>query len=95
MGRPGGPASIVSDDSGVTWRAVGQPLPEPGTTVRGVAADPTATTLVVATHRGLYRSDDGGRSWALKERNLPAHLEAGPLVRDPERCPNRLRGLSR
>jgi len=73
----------VSDDSGVTWRAVGQPLPEPGTTVRGIAADPTATRLVVATHRGLYRSDDGGRSWAFQDANLPAHLEAGPLVRDP------------
>jgi photosystem II stability/assembly factor-like uncharacterized protein len=72
-----------SDDQGLTWRAVGQPLPEPGTRVRGIAADPGARTLVVTTHRGLYRSEDGGASWALKEDNLPVHLEAGPLARDP------------
>ena len=72
-----------SDDSGTTWRLVGQPLPETGTQVRGIAADPTATTLVVTTTRGMYRSTDGGESWALKEANLPVHLEAGPLVRDP------------
>jgi photosystem II stability/assembly factor-like uncharacterized protein len=73
----------VSDDLGATWRAVGQPLPEPGTSVRGIAADAAATTLVVTTHRGMYRSEDGGHSWTFKEGNLPVHLESGPLVRDP------------
>ncbi len=73
----------LSDDLGATWRVVGQPLPEPGTSVRGIAADPAATTLVVTTARGMYRSSDGGATWALKEGNLPIHLEAGPLVRDP------------
>jgi photosystem II stability/assembly factor-like uncharacterized protein len=72
-----------SDDLGLTWRVVGQPLPEPGTTVRGIAADLTARTLVVTTHRGMYRSEDGGSTWALEEDNLPVHLEAGPLARDP------------
>jgi hypothetical protein len=38
---------------------------------------------VLTTHRGLWRSADGGRSWRLMEENLPVHLEAGPLVRDP------------
>lgn len=73
----------VSDDLGSTWRAVGQPLPEPGTTIRGIAADPAASTLVVTTHRGMYRSEDGGATWTLKEDNLPVHLEAGPLARHP------------
>ena len=73
----------LSDDLGATWRLVGEPLPEPGTSVRGIAADPEATTLVVTTARGMYRSSDGGMTWALKEGNLPIHLEAGPLVRDP------------
>jgi photosystem II stability/assembly factor-like uncharacterized protein len=72
-----------SDDLGASWRALGQALPEPGTRVRGIAADPAANTLVVTTHRGMYRSEDGGASWALKEGNLPVHLEAGPLARDP------------
>jgi photosystem II stability/assembly factor-like uncharacterized protein len=73
---------FVSDDLGVRWRPVGRPLPEAATNVRGIAADETANTLVVTTHRGMYRSDDGGQTWILKENNLPAHLEAGPLVRD-------------
>ena len=73
---------FISDDLGVRWRAVGRSLPEAATNVRGIAADETATTLVVTTHRGMYRSDDRGQSWILKENNLPAHLEAGPLVRD-------------
>jgi photosystem II stability/assembly factor-like uncharacterized protein len=73
----------VSDDLGATWRALGQPLPEPGTHVRGIAADPAARALVVTTHRGMYRSEDGGQSWILKEGNLPVHLESGPLARDP------------
>jgi photosystem II stability/assembly factor-like uncharacterized protein len=73
----------VSDDLGATWRAFGQPLPEPGTHVRGIAADPAAVALVVTTHRGMYRSEDRGQSWILKEGNLPVHLESGPLARDP------------
>jgi photosystem II stability/assembly factor-like uncharacterized protein len=73
----------VSDDLGSGWRPVGAPLPEAGTNVRGIAADPTATTLVATTHRGMYRSEDGGATWQLKEGNLPVHIEAGPLVRAP------------
>lgn len=74
---------FMSDDLGRRWRPVGRPLPEAETKVRGIAADEIASTLVVTTHRGMYRSDDGGSTWILKENSLPAHLEAGPLVRDP------------
>jgi photosystem II stability/assembly factor-like uncharacterized protein len=73
----------VSDDLGVRWRPVGRRLPQTATNVRGIAADEMTSTLVVTTHRGMYRSDDGGQNWILKENSLPAHLEAGPLVRDP------------
>ena len=72
----------VSADLGATWRAIGRALPEPGTKVRGIATDESATTLVVTTHRGTYRSENGGQTWVLKEDNLPIHLEAGPLTRD-------------
>jgi photosystem II stability/assembly factor-like uncharacterized protein len=72
-----------SDDLGRSWQPVGQLLPQPSAAVRGIAADPAATTLVVTTARGMYRSADGGATWALNEGNLPVHLEAGPLVRDP------------
>ena len=34
---------------------------------------PEATTLVVASNRGLYRSENGGETWMLKEDNLPTH----------------------
>jgi photosystem II stability/assembly factor-like uncharacterized protein len=72
-----------SDDLGLTWRAFGGLLPEPRTIVRGIAADENATAIVVTTHRGMYRSEDGAQTWALKEGNLPIHLESGPLTRDP------------
>ena len=70
-----------SEDQGVRWRSVGRPLPERNTTVRGIAV--AGGTIVLTTDRGLYRSADSGERWALLADNLPAHLEAGPLVRDP------------
>jgi photosystem II stability/assembly factor-like uncharacterized protein len=73
----------VSSDSGGNWQAFGTALPEAHTVVRGIAADPAATTLVVSTHRGTYRSTDTGTHWMLEEGNLPVHLEAGPLAHDP------------
>ena len=72
-----------SDDLGSSWHAAGRALPEPGTKIRGIAANAEARTIVVSTNRGLYRSEDGGETWMLKEDNLPIHLEAGPLARDP------------
>ena len=51
--------------------------------MRGIAASADATTLVVSSDRGLYRSEDGGETWAPKEDNLPTHIEAGALARDP------------
>jgi hypothetical protein len=49
--------------------------------VNGIAASEEA--IVATTDRGLYRSVDGGESWTLIFDNLPAHLEAGPMLRDP------------
>jgi len=73
----------VSDDLGAGWRTVGGVLPEPATVVRGIAANAEATVLLISSNRGIYRSENGGNSWMLKEDNLPIHLEAGPLARDP------------
>jgi len=69
-----------SDDRGASWKAVGR-VPELNITVRGITA--TEEVVVVTTDRGLSRSIDGGERWVLMIENLPAHLEAGPLVRDP------------
>jgi photosystem II stability/assembly factor-like uncharacterized protein len=79
----GGGRVSFSDDLGASWRAAAGALPEPGTKVRGIAANAEAKIVVVSTNRGLYRSEDGGETWMLKEDNLPLHLEAGPLARDP------------
>ena len=74
---------LVSDDLGRDWRVLAGKLPEADTNVRGIAADAAATTLVVTTHRGMYRSGNGGRSWGFMESRLPVHIESGPLARDP------------
>jgi photosystem II stability/assembly factor-like uncharacterized protein len=75
---------VVSDDLGSGWHSVGHSLPEPKARVRGIAASADATTLVVSSDRGIYRSEDGGETWAPKDDNLPIHIEAGPLARDPK-----------
>jgi photosystem II stability/assembly factor-like uncharacterized protein len=77
----GGGRLFRSIDSGANWRRVGRPLPESNTTVNGITA--SGECIVVTTDRGLYRSVDSGESWTQITDNLPAHLEAGPLVRDP------------
>jgi photosystem II stability/assembly factor-like uncharacterized protein len=75
---------VVSDDLGSGWHSVGRLLPESKARVRGVAASTDAMTLVVSSDRGIYRSEDGGETWTQKEDNLPVHIEAGPLARDPK-----------
>ena len=74
---------LVSDALGSDWHFVGGSLPEPTTRVRSIAASADATILVVSSDRGIYRSADGGETWAQREDNLPTHIEAGPLARDP------------
>ena len=77
----GGDRLFQSNDGGANWERVGRLFPEPNTTVHGISASEEA--IVVSTDRGLYRTVDGGESWTLIVENVPAHLEAGPLVRDP------------
>ena len=74
---------VVSDDLGSVWRSVGRSLPEARAKVRGIVASADAKTLVVSSDRGIYRSEDGGETWAPKEDVLPIHIEAGLLARDP------------
>jgi photosystem II stability/assembly factor-like uncharacterized protein len=72
---------LRSDDGAASWRPAGRPLPEPNTSVRGITAN--GDVVVLATDRGIFRTSDGGERWVPLVDNLPAHLEAGPLVRDP------------
>jgi len=72
---------LRSDDGGTSWRATGGLLPEANTSVRAIGA--SGDVVVVTTDRGIFRTSDGGERWVPVVDNLPAHLEAGPLVRDP------------
>jgi photosystem II stability/assembly factor-like uncharacterized protein len=72
-----------SDDLGAGWHLTAGALPDARIRVRGIAASADAMTLLISSDRGVYRSEDGGESWAPKEDNLPTHLEAGALARDP------------
>jgi photosystem II stability/assembly factor-like uncharacterized protein len=74
---------VVSDDLGSGWRSIGRSLPEAKAKVRGIVASADAMTLVVSSDRGIYRSEDGGETWAPKEDNLPIHIEVGRVARDP------------
>jgi photosystem II stability/assembly factor-like uncharacterized protein len=79
----GGDRLYRSDDAAQSWRAVGQPLPQPGTRVRGIAASADGVIIVLSTDRGVHRSTNAGSNWTSIEGNLPVHLESAPLVRDP------------
>lgn len=84
----------VSDDLGVAWKRHGQPLAEAGTSVRGIAVSPDGRIIMLATHRGAWRSKDAGATWYQVESNLPVHLEAGLLVRDPHEASTLYSGFS-
>jgi hypothetical protein len=72
-----------SEDHGIHWHPIGQPIANAKTSVHGIAVGDSGRVIVLTTHRGLLRSTDAGHTWVVVEDNLPAHLEAGPLVRDP------------
>ena len=71
-----------SDDGAASWRPWGKPVPDAPTVVRGIALSVSGRDAVLTTDRGLYRSAEG-RRWETPSDNLPAHLEAWPLVRHP------------
>ena len=71
-----------SDDRGKSWQVFGKPLPDPNIFIRGIAISQNEQTIVLTTHRGLFRSADGGASWAKIEGALPLHLEPSPLAQD-------------
>ena len=72
-----------SEDGSGRLRRWGPDLGEPTVSVRGLAIRGARAAVVLATDRGLYRTADGGERWTLLADTVPAHLEAGPLVRDP------------
>ena len=77
----------VSEDSGETWRPTMAGMPEVGCTQ--IVLDPTSPVgnrrlYVTAFGRGVYRSSDDGRSWALRDVGLPTvNRNAWWLAGDP------------
>lgn len=84
----------ASDDLGITWKPIGTSFPESNTTVQGMVVADGGRIIVLSTHRGILRSTDNGQTWRLVEGNLPVHLEAGPLVRDPRDAATLYAGFS-
>jgi photosystem II stability/assembly factor-like uncharacterized protein len=78
----GGVAS--SDDFGRTWKKVDLPA-APALSVVLDPASPRASRTLYASlfEKGVYRSDDGGKTWQEKNRGLgaPANLRCLKLVR--------------
>ncbi|MEO8156577.1 MAG: hypothetical protein ABI648_02190 [Betaproteobacteria bacterium] len=74
---------FVSDDAGLNWVSRGKDLPDIGISVRGLAVSADEKIIIAATHRGMFRSTDGGENWIQVESTLPVHLESGSLKRDP------------
>ncbi len=64
---------FVSEDSGATWESVsGTGAPVIGTGQNDVAVNPREPMeLAVANSSGVWQSQDGGRSWAGLNENLP------------------------
>ncbi|MCX6619726.1 MAG: hypothetical protein NTY38_01335 [Acidobacteria bacterium] len=90
MWRRGGTARyrggvVRSDDGGVTWRAMGNGLPETAAThvLLDVRSKPQARVLYVTGFgRGVFKSSDGGESWQLKNEGLPAEPFAWRMSQD-------------
>lgn len=83
-----------SDDTGQTWRASNTGIqaaflpdrfPEFGQCVHKVARSPVRSELLFAqNHHGVYRSDDGGTTWASIADGLPSDF-GFPIVAHPHR----------
>jgi photosystem II stability/assembly factor-like uncharacterized protein len=71
-----------TDDRGQRWHPVGKPLAESRVIARAIAV--WGQTILIATDRGVFRSVDAGERWEIASDNLPAHLGAGVLLRDPQ-----------
>ncbi|MBE7159100.1 MAG: hypothetical protein INR62_11835, partial [Rhodospirillales bacterium] len=67
-----------SADKGATWKQSGQALPAQDIVVNGLTI--TGATVILSTNKGIYRTMDAGSTWTLLTENLPAHMEAGPVL---------------
>lgn len=71
---------VVSDNGGEDWRQSGEGMPQ--TAATHIVLDPssppdTRVLYVAAFGRGVYKSVDGGKNWALKNNGI---LQTDPLA---------------
>ena len=85
---------FLSDDAGSTWTKYGKPIADAGVSVRGLAVSEDAGILLLATHRGMFRTTDRAQIWNQVESTLPVHLESGLLMRDPHDASTLYAGFS-
>ena len=73
-----------SDDCGETWRMVVKSGLAKDVNVFDLAIDASnAARLLVATNKGLFRSEDGGETWTPSNEGLPSHLRTRHLAWSP------------
>ncbi len=73
-----------SDDCGETWRMVVKSGFAKDVNVFDLAIDASnAARLLVATNKGLFRSEDGGETWVPSNEGLPSHLRTRHLAWSP------------
>jgi photosystem II stability/assembly factor-like uncharacterized protein len=65
------PKIFRSDDRGATWRVAGT-LPTPGGVGVFLVDPQTPDRVYVGTYVGLFKSVDGGKSWARSQAGLPS-----------------------
>ena len=77
IGRPrwnkeGAGAIYCSDDTGLTWRLISAGQLAADAIVRDIELKPgDSQTILVATQRGIFRSDDSGQTWTASNEGLP------------------------
>ena len=77
VGRPrwnkgGAGAVYCSDDTGLTWRLISAGQLPADAIVGDIELKPDASqTVLVATQRGIFRSDDSGETWTGSNKGLP------------------------
>lgn len=76
----------ISDDQGTNWRASGHGIPVDKGLTPALARDNRGRLFVVTYEGQVYRSVDGGASFAPVGSGLPANALVIELVADPRRA---------
>ena len=73
-----------SDDCGETWRMIVKSGLAKDIDIfdLAIAAD-NASHMLIATNKGVFRSEDGGETWTPSNEGLPSHLRTRHLARSP------------